>query len=66
MNKPTRDKAFPRVVTDNAIAGCEGMDLRDYFAAQAMAALINRDGPNRDTVRDAYDCADQMMSRRGE
>ena len=44
-------KAFPRtrlyVYEDGRLleeAGDKGMDLRDYFAAKAMQALISRDG----------------------
>ena len=49
-----------------------GMDLRDYFAAQAMNGLIHhfdfgtfRDDPLR-VARWAYDAADAMMKARGE
>lgn len=55
-------KAFP---TRNAE---EGMDLRDYFAAKAMQALLRND-PN-DQLTDyaissaAYDMANAMMKAR--
>ena len=48
-----------------------GMTLRDYFAAKAMQALINRDewqstlgGISRDTAFMAYVMADTMMQER--
>ena len=57
-------KAFPNVT------GEKGMDLRDYFAAQAMQGLIAhfdfdrfRDDPLR-VARWAYDAADAMMKAR--
>lgn len=50
----------------------DGMDLRDYFAAQAMNGLIHhfdfgtfRDDPLR-VARWAYDAADAMMKAREE
>lgn len=59
-------KAFPNMT------GQQGMDLRDYFAAQAMNGLIHhfdfgtfRDDPLR-VARWAYDAADAMMKAREE
>ena len=59
-------KAFPTVT------GSTGMDLRDYFAAQAMQGLIAhfdfgrfRDDPKRVALW-AYDAADAMMKARTE
>jgi hypothetical protein len=53
-------KAFPTV------SGQTGMDLRDYFAAQAIAALVQDGGhPNVwDLARDAYKVADAMLKAR--
>jgi hypothetical protein len=49
----------------------KGMTLRDYFAAQAMQALINRDewqstlgAISKDTAFMAYVMADAMMQER--
>lgn len=44
----------------------EGMDLRDYFAAKAMQALISRKDFEfeDDTWEKAYDVADAMMKAR--
>ena len=56
-------KAFPAVHDKHFQAG---MDLRDYFAAQAMSALIIGDkvsGRDLITLR-AYEYADQMMEAR--
>ena len=58
-------KAFPTDVTN-------GMDLRDYFAAKAMEAIINKMTPNmmldiaatEDTATEAYYFADAMMEAR--
>jgi hypothetical protein len=51
----------------------DGMSLRDYFAAQAMQAFINRDEwqstvkeVSRETAFNAYAMADAMMKEREE
>jgi hypothetical protein len=46
----------------------EGMDLRDYFAAQAMLGEMLRDKNAGFVViaEDAYALADEMMKARGE
>ena len=60
-------KAFPWSI-DNGVSvkGENGMDLRDYFAAQAVTALIQ--GGIHPSVwelsRDAYKIADAMMEIR--
>ena len=66
-------KAFP---SEHAVAGTmdlksDGMDLRDYFAAQAMQAFISCPQgkfPHQTThqiaVEDAYVVADAMMEAR--
>ena len=67
-------KAFP---TEHPIAGtmdlkADGMDLRDYFAAKAMQAIIGKSDDaslNIDEVdnwigSDAYVVADAMMEAR--
>jgi hypothetical protein len=68
--------AFPRPVSfwptqgDYADIECvcqDGMDLRDYFAAKAMAALVERGATNvKMTARMAYQQADAMLERREE
>jgi hypothetical protein len=53
-------KAFPNM------AGQQGMDLRDYFAAQAMQAYLTGDYdlyPN-EVAEKAYQVADWMMKAR--
>ncbi|KDR25943.1 hypothetical protein [Caballeronia zhejiangensis] len=59
--------SFPvAVVTKNH----EGMTLRDYFAAKALQAIIQTDGPNRNAQFDeadanrAYKYADAMLRAR--
>jgi len=56
-------KAFPYTG-----AGTDGMDLRDYFAAKAMQALLwNPDralDDKEDVVLAAYEYADEMMKAR--
>lgn len=42
-----------------------GMDLRDYFAAKVMQALVSETGLILDTFADdAYEIADKMMVAR--
>lgn len=70
MSKNTGGPAFPR---DHANDGHNGMTLRDYFAAKAMAALIQESGPNlsravwaniRDLAAASYLFADAMLKER--
>jgi len=48
----------------------EGMDLRDYFAAAIVQALLSTDTiPNRDVMvyaKAAYEAADAMMIARSQ
>jgi len=50
-------KAFPNVTNE------KGMDLRDYFAAKAMQAVITKYGLGYEQghVAKAYEIADLMM-----
>ena len=68
-------KAFPstgfRYFKDGVATAQDGMELRDYFAAQAMQGLIAhfdfgrfRDDPKRVALW-AYETADHMMEVRG-
>ena len=71
-------KAFPTPtfsISDEArvtsIGGHDGMDLRDYFAAQALQALIIREGKDHSGIINeitttAYQYADDMMKERLE
>lgn len=44
----------------------EGMQLRDYFAAHALAAIIQRNtGGAKSWPKLAYDFADEMIKERG-
>jgi hypothetical protein len=44
----------------------EGMTLRDYFAAKAMQAFIEKYSHESDVSRNAYKFADAMLKARGE
>jgi len=61
--------AFP--VSDIGVHGQFGMTLRDYFAGQALAAIItatlntkDRDVTERTWAFGAYECADAMLAAR--
>jgi hypothetical protein len=59
-------KAFPyfyRHPTSGLSVTSDGMDLRDYFAAQAMQALI-QSKPNEFVAHIAFMYADEMMKER--
>ena len=67
MSTPDNTRAFP-VGHDG---GHQGMTLRDYFAAKAMAALVARDvdEPNDDAsyyASQAYTVADAMLAERAK
>ena len=63
-------KAFPYTQDVEYFRKAHGMDLRDYFAAKAMQALLwNPDkalDDKEDVVLAAYEYADAMMKARGE
>jgi hypothetical protein len=65
-------KAFPILVEnpDKSFSCNQGMDLRDYFAAKAMHAMIASGklptGIMIDTAEEAYIMADHMMKARGQ
>lgn len=67
--------AFPSVLDKNSIAHAHGMTLLDWFAGQAMSALITdrhyleecrEEGSdwNRNIAEAAYQIADAMLSER--
>ncbi|MCW7764453.1 hypothetical protein [Photorhabdus luminescens] len=43
---------------------CDGMTLRDYFAAKAMSSIVLRDDNYSEVACEAYDIADAMMKAR--
>jgi hypothetical protein len=43
---------------------CLGMTLRDYFAAKAMQALIDKEAFFDDVAESAYKVADHMLKAR--
>ena len=62
--KPLPIKAFPTAdfIIDNTK---QGMDLRDYFAAKAMQAMLSwEDCGNFNVSKEAYQMADAMMKAR--
>ena len=54
--------AFPRPHSGATQYAQEGMSLRDYFAAKAMQALIQRD--EQSIAWEAYRLADEMLKAR--
>jgi hypothetical protein len=75
MSKDTGGAAFPfgqiSEVTGQPINGYfdPGMTLRDYFAGQALPALIAKFEVNRDykyVIQHAYGLADLMIAARGK
>lgn len=66
-------KAFPNTYkhpTSGLFIEEQGMDLRDYFAAQALIACTTRyrnlgyDWSNSMAVKEAYEIADAMLKER--
>lgn len=64
----SNEPAFPqeRVLPDGSHEECEGLSVRDYFAAKAMQGLLASDtfAPVSEFVRRAYEIADAMMEER--
>ena len=59
--KPNAGPAFP--VHDDPET-FTGMELRDYFAAKAMQAILARDLPTEFVAEYAYEMADAMVAER--
>lgn len=63
--------AFPLPFGNLTSAGCAGMTLRDYFAAQAMQGMFAafkhwpRGDEHGDVAQHAYQAADAMLAARG-
>jgi len=57
-------KAFPTSTDNGHSENQDGMNLRDYFAAQAMQRLIDLITHPKDVARNAYIIADAMMKER--
>ena len=66
MSKDTSGPAFPIVInTGQSVEWHRGMNLRDYFAAKAMQALLTRRPLSGGEVAgDAYIIADAMLKAR--
>lgn len=70
-NTNTGGQAFPqsdRVVGALSIADCQGMTLRDYFAAKAMTGLLTLEivgkCSNEHVAEISYRIADAMLKAR--
>ena len=61
MNQPAFPVAFK---WGEELSQYNGMNLRDYFAAKAMQALIDNDGLFSEIPTQAYKLADAMMKVR--
>lgn len=64
---PLGEPAFPFSFTDHEgnHRWCQGLWLRDYFAAKALTGLLNEERPNiYQVARDAYRLADAMLEER--
>ena len=60
-------KAFPiyfKHPTTGAIIEHQGMELRDYFAAQAIPYTIDHNHTYKDAAESAYRMADEMLKAR--
>ena len=67
MSNNTGGPAFPqeRTLPCGSHEECEGMTLRDYFAAKAMQALIEKyDESPVEISLEAYEIADAMLKQR--
>jgi hypothetical protein len=64
----TDTPAFPMAVPENWDSIQDGMTLRDYFAGQALVALLSRSDFLRSKIiaENAYAYADAMLEERGE
>ena len=60
--------AFPMAVPENWDSIQDGMTLRDYFAGQALVALLSRSDFLRSNIiaENAYAYADAMLEERGD
>ena len=71
MSKETGGPAFPFAATDtsNEQMQAQGMTLRDYFAAKAMASILSQpeweEMPSEHVAMWAYENADAMLRARG-
>lgn len=62
--KPENPPAFPALYETKYLG--PGMDLRDYFAAKAMQAIVSKNEVvnSAQVGYDAYDIADEMLKVR--
>lgn len=64
MNVNNLIPAFPTWITDDSMA--QGMSLRDYFAAAALAGFSVRGGSLQQMAEYAYIVADAMLEERNK
>ena len=66
IEKPSNPKAFP--IQNDTLLNCQGMDLRDYFAAKAMQGFTTKYGTclikYDDRAKESYKIADAMLKQR--
>lgn len=62
--KDTSGPAFPFAWPADLQQAQPGMSLRDWFAGQALTAILNRTGYYTDTAEAAYIYADKMITER--
>jgi hypothetical protein len=63
-NTNTGGPAYPAPTTKPLENYYPGISIRDYFAAKAMHALVNRILSNSELGRTAYEIADEMLRAR--
>lgn len=68
MSKNTGGPAFPHHFTPDSVGDCEGMTLRDYFAAKAVSFLVPLRASHQSSWEElacsAYELADAMLEAR--
>jgi hypothetical protein len=73
MNKETGGPAFPLSTVnpyDRSVTTCDGITLRDYFAAKALQGICasgpSASWPNDHLAAKAYNLADAMLKARDQ
>ena len=66
MSKYDAGPAYPRTKGVNEDWSNDGMSLRDYFAGQALPALLLRSNLDELVAAKAYEHADKMLEERAK